>query len=117
MEQGPKFDKSGRCFLRDIHGDTVLLNKKVWERKLKMDNRHFFQFNFEKIRETLRSPDKTRKSKNNDWSKLYYKKYDRIWLSEGVTAPFLNNYFVVIVGNRNGIKFVQTFYPTNRIKE
>jgi len=117
LESGPKFDRQGVCRLKDKQNKTVLLYKSVWDFKTSKEGRSFLAYNYEKIKGTLRNPDKVRVSKANPDSMLYYKKYTNIWLKPGIKVPFPSIYICVIVGNRENKKVIKTFYPTNRLKK
>lgn len=113
----PKFDKHGICRIKDIDDEFVSLSKSVWEFKISKPERQHLRYNFDKIKETLRSPDTIRESKRCDDTILYYKAFDTILLQPGTPLPANKQYICVVVAIENGQKRVKTFYDTNRIKK
>lgn len=117
MESGPKFDKKGICRLKDSSNKTVILERDVWEFKIKKPEREFFAYNFGKIKETVKAPDKTRPSKSNPNSQLLYKKFGDIWLRPEIKVPSRAPYICVIIHDSGKRKKIKTFYSTDRIKK
>lgn len=73
--------------------------------------------NFDKIEETVKSPDQERLSSSNPNAYLVYKEFSSIVISEGITVPNRIKYFCVVIDRSTGEKFIKTIYTTNRIKE
>jgi len=59
-------------------------------------------------------PDQVRRSRKRTTSKILYRKFDRINIREGITAPW-NAYVAVVIDGKTGR--VRTIYPTRRIKK
>jgi len=63
LEKGPKFNKSGLCYLTDKDGDRVVLHEGLWSKKISRPERNFLEYNYSKIQDTVKNPDHIRKSK------------------------------------------------------
>jgi len=117
MENGPKFDKKGICRLKDSSGKTVILERDVWEFKIKKPEREFLAYNFEKIKKTVKAPSESRPSRKNPNAQLLYRKFSDIFLRPDIKVPHRNHYLCVIVHRIGKQKKIKTFYSTNRIKK
>lgn len=116
MEKGPKFDKKGVCRFKNDQNQIVILHKSIWLFKTTKPERQHLAYNFEKLKSTVRTPDKIRKSKKEPDTLLYYKKFSEIWLQPNIKVPNIAPHMCVIVGKRNNARFVKSFYTTRRIK-
>jgi hypothetical protein len=117
LDDLPNFDKNGICYLQGEKSEKVVLHKALWEKKIARPERGFLQFNFAKIKETLKSPDHKRISRQCKTDQILYKHFEKVWILPNISAPLLKNYIVVIVGEKDNLKYIKTIYTADRLKK
>lgn len=110
----PTFDKNGHLKLIDPKGDAYCLTKETWEIKTKRPEREFLKLNFDKIELTITYPEKIRRSTKNKNCKIFYRKFSRMTIREGITVPW-DGYVAIVVNERD--KRIETIYPARKIKQ
>ena len=89
----------------DYLGETIYLSAEVYKIIL-AKHREVHGF-FDRVGETLQSPDMVRKSVSDARARLYYRFY----------ADVLEGKFVAVVVKRADRNFISTVYATDKIKE
>ena len=109
----PKFNDKNQLELIDYQGKKIILNKRTWELKIKYPERSWFEYNFDKMEQTLSEPDEVRASTKSRFSKILYRRFDIIRIRPNIEVPFVDNYIAVVVKRD---EYTQTFYPCHKIK-
>jgi hypothetical protein len=107
-------DNGFAVFPTKHHGDVTLSEAK-WNTICSQPERAYYRHNGEKIGTTLINPDQVRLHKHEPNQFLYYKKFSKITLSEGVeTTPIWGIYFAVVIDVESGK--ICTIYPVREPK-
>ena len=113
----PNFGNAPATLLAGYDGNAYALYKRTWELKLSRPERSHVEHNYDKLVQTLKSPDEVRRSTQHKDCFIAYKKFDNYWVVPGVSAPTppgLKYFAVVCDAKRNVIK---TFFPARTMKE
>jgi hypothetical protein len=80
----PNFGGGKTVVLEGYDGALYTLSKTTWDLKISHPERSHLQHNYEKLVETLKSPDDVRGSQQHEDCFIAYKKYERYWVIPGV---------------------------------
>lgn len=108
------FRSDGEVIFPTKHHGEVTLSRRKWDEICKEPERFFYRYNGEKIATTLVAPDFVIKHGRIESQFIYYKRFDKFKILEGVESSMPCKFMAVVIDAAT--QRVCTVYPTDRVK-
>ena len=99
--------KKGACIIKDYQGLSLELSERQWAHITKERGRRYFERSFEKIVDTLRTPDQVRQSTQEKNVLIYEKEFDDLY----ITNTVLGRAYVNVIVNIKTL-IIRTAFPS-----
>lgn len=108
------FDADGKArFPTKYHGEVSFSQGKWWDICARPE-RYYYRLNGDKVGTTLVNPDLVRHHSANQSQFMYYKRFDKFTIAEGIEAPGPAKFMAVVIDTAT--QRVCTVYPTDKPK-